>query len=498
MIQPVKGTHDLFEEEANAFTYVINVMNSISELFAYKEIRVPVIEHSELFIRSVGESSDVVRKEMYTFEDKGGRSLTLRPEFTAGILRSIVSNKLYATSELPIKLHYCGPIFRYDRPQLGRYRQFYQFGVESVGVNNILNDVECIVLAYSILNSLGLENVVLKINTLGDEESRNSYKEALKEFFKDKIENMCEDCKKRYEINPLRILDCKVPEDQELAKQAPKICDYLSENSKKRFDEVIETLKDFNIPCEVDDSLVRGLDYYSETVFEFHYTSKKNVNYGAIGGGGHYHKLLKELGGPDLPGFGFSFGIERIVSVLKDDDLLDKEEIANKCQIYVMPMGQKERKFGLDMATSLRMWGFKVDICFEDVKFGNMFKRAEKKGADYAVIIGENELNNEKVVVKNMKTQEQEEVANSELLQYFVHAFESEDDCCCGHHHDDDEECCCGHHHDKECCCGDNCCNCGHKPGEFPCQNGEECPCGKDPNECECVINGFCSCKEVK
>ena len=431
-MQPVKGTHDLFAEEASAFTYVMNVMNSISELFAYKEIRVPVMEYSELFVRGVGESSDIVRKEMYTFLDKGDRSITLRPEFTAGIMRSIVSNKLYATNELPLKLHYCGPVFRYDRPQLGRYRQFYQFGVESVGSDNPLNDVEAIVLAYSILTSLGLDNVTLKINTIGDDESRNNYREALRAYFKDKIANMCEDCKNRYELNPLRILDCKVPADQELVKDAPKIKDYLSEASRKRFQEILDTLNDFNIPYEIDNELVRGLDYYSETVFECHYTSKANVNYGAIGGGGHYGKLLKEVGGPDLPGFGFSFGIERIVSVLKDDGLLKEEDVSNKCQLYVMPMGQKARKVGLDYATSLRMWGYVVDICFEDVKFGNMFKRAEKKGASYAIIIGDNELENDVVIVKNLSTQTQETVKADELTQYVVQLFENEEECSCG------------------------------------------------------------------
>ena len=490
MIQPVKGTHDLFDKEADAFTYVSNVMSSIADLFAYKEIRIPVIEHSELFIRGVGESSDVVRKEMYTFLDKGDRSITLRPEFTAGIMRSIVSNKLYATNELPLKLHYCGPVFRYERPQLGRYRQFYQFGVESVGSDNPLNDVEVISLAYSILSSLGLENVTLKINTLGDTESRNAYREALKEFFKDKIDGMCEDCKNRYELNPLRILDCKVPQDQELIKDAPQIQDYLSDNAKARFEEILEALKEFEIPVEIDRSLVRGLDYYSDTVFEFHYISKTGNNYGAIGAGGHYDKLLSEVGGPEYPGIGFSFGLERIVSVLQDDGLLENKEVSQNINFYVMPMGQKARKKGLDYATSLRMWGYKTDICFEDVKFGNMFKRAEKKGADYAIIIGDNELENNEVIVKDLQAQTQETIKADELLQYAVHLYEHPEGCTCG---------CCGGGKENECCYGDcNCGNCGHQPGEFPCQNGEECPCGNDPKECECVLSGVCMCKEAK
>ena len=432
MIQPVKGTHDLFDKEADAFSYVSSLMSSIADLFSYKEIRVPVIEHSELFVRGVGESSDVVRKEMYTFLDKSDRSITLRPEFTAGIMRSIVSNKLYATNELPLKLHYCGPVFRYERPQLGRYRQFYQFGVESVGCDNPLNDVEVISLAFSILSSLGLENVTLKINTLGDDESRNAYRDALKAFFKDKIDGMCEDCKNRYELNPLRILDCKVPQDQEIIKGAPQIQDYLSDKAKARFQEILDALEEFEIPYEIDRSLVRGLDYYSDTVFEFHYVSKTGNNYGAIGAGGHYDKLLKEVGGPEYPGIGFSFGLERIVSVLQDDGLLDDKEVSSGVSFYVMPMGQKARKKGLDYATSLRMWGYKTDICFEDVKFGNMFKRAEKKGARYAIIIGDNELENNEVIVKDLNAQTQETVKAEDLVQYACQLIENEQECSCG------------------------------------------------------------------
>ena len=222
IINNVKGTHDVFLDENNAYEMVESMMKSIAELYGYNGVRPPVLEYSQVFSRGVGESSDIVRKEMYTFLDKGGRELTLRPEFTAGIMRLVIQNKLYATNELPLKLYYNGPVFRYERPQLGRYRQFNQFGVESIGNNSPINDVEVIVLAYTILCSLGLEGVTLKINTLGDDTSRDNYRKALKEYFAKHIENMCEDCKSRYELNPLRILDCKVSEDRPIIDKAPK------------------------------------------------------------------------------------------------------------------------------------------------------------------------------------------------------------------------------------------------------------------------------------
>ena len=405
-VNNVKGTHDIIAEEANAFNYIENLLKQISELFGYNEVRPPVMEYSELFVRGVGESSDVVRKEMYTFLDKGERSITLRPEFTAGIMRLIVQNKLLATNELPFKAYYTGPVFRYERPQLGRYRQFNQFGVEAVGNDSPEIDVETIALAYTILTSLNLEKVKLKINTIGDDESRENYKKALKAYFADKLDQMCPDCHTRFELNPLRILDCKVPEDQLIVAKAPKMKDYLSNSAKARFDRVLALLDEMQIPYEVDDTLVRGLDYYSEVVYEFHYLSKEGNDYGAIGAGGHYGHLVKELGGPDVSGVGFSFGVERLYSVLKDDNLLPPS-LNNPVEIYVMPMGDVAKPLAMQVATELRVSGYRTDMCFEDVKLGNMFKRAERKGASFAIIIGENEVNNQEVIIKNMASQEQ-------------------------------------------------------------------------------------------
>ena len=423
-IKNVKGTHDIFGEEANSYERVESLMKSVAEIYAYHGVRPPVMEYNSVFVRGVGQGSDIVRKEMYTFPDKGGRDLTLRPEFTAGITRLVVQNKLYATNELPLKLYYLGPVFRYERPQLGRYRQFNQFGVESIGHNSPASDVEVIVLAYTILCSLGLEGVKIKINTLGDEESRNNYRKALKEYFASHIENMCEDCKSRFELNPLRILDCKVSEDRPIIEQAPKIGAYLSEASKARFDEVLATLEALQIPYEIDQNLVRGLDYYSETVFEFHYKSAKGNDYGAIGAGGHYGKLMSELGGPDLPGVGFSFGIERIVSVLKDDELL--EDSSNELDVYIMPLDKSSMTYAQEVAVILRnSGGYKVDMSFDNIKLGNMFKRATNKHAKYAVIIGENEVKEDSVVLKDLLKQEQVTVKVEKLVEKLDELYEA-------------------------------------------------------------------------
>ena len=445
-INNVKGTHDVIGSEANLYSAIESLLKQVAELYMYSEVRPPVLEYSELFVRGVGESSDVVRKEMYTFLDKGERSLTLRPEFTAGIMRLIVQNKLLATNEWPLKLYYCGPVFRYERPQLGRYRQFNQFGVESVGHNSAINDVEVITMAYVMLNSLGLQNVKIKINTLGDEESRNAYRNALKAFFKDKVANMCEDCQSRYELNPLRILDCKVPQDQEIVKDAPKMSQYLSEASKARFKIICDALEEYGIPFEVDDGLVRGLDYYSETVFEFHYTSQKGNDYGAIGAGGHYSHLVKEVGGPDVPGIGFSFGVERLASVITDDGLVPSN-IDNKCDVYVMCLGENNQAQALAYANDARMNGYTAEMCFDNTKLGNMFKRAEKKGAKVAVILGDNELQNGTVILKNMETKEQKEILSSEYINELDKLLSNDESCCCG---SQKGECCCGGEGDCE------------------------------------------------
>ena len=429
-INPVKGTHDIVADEANLYSMIEHAAMQVANCFGYKEIRTPIIEHTPLFLRSVGESSDIVNKEMYTFEDKGGRSITLRPELTAGIMRSIVSNKLYATADLPLKFFYLGPCFRYERPQAGRYRQFNQFGVEVVGNPGVYQDAEVIALGHRILDTIGLGEVRVLINSLGDEESRKAYKEALREYFSKHIDKMCPDCKRRLEVNPLRILDCKVPEDIEIVKGAPKMTDYLSPASKAYLNNVIETLKSIGIETEIDTTLVRGLDYYTGVVFEYHLPKIEGVdNIGALGAGGHYANLLAEVGGPSLEGIGLAFGIERLAYVVKTIHNLDTNFGVD---VYLMGMNDEIIKKNFALADMLRGSGFSVESNYEVKSMGSLFKTANRKRAKFAIIVGEDEIAKKEVAVKNLKTQEQtlvkledlENVLHSLINAYFASEFE--------------------------------------------------------------------------
>jgi histidyl-tRNA synthetase len=419
-IGPVKGTHDIYGKEADRFSYVSVVSESVAELYGYKEIVPPVLEYTDVFNRSTGEGSDIVRKEMYTFLDKGNRSVTLRPEFTAGVMRAIASNKLYA-GDLPLKLYYCGPLFRYERPQLGRYRQFNQFGVEAVGQNSAEADAECILLATHIFSMLGFENLTLKVNSIGDADSRARYREALKAYFSERIDDMCEDCHERIKINPMRILDCKVPGDQEIAKGAPKMSAYLSEASEKRFYRTLSILNDFGIDYEKDESLVRGLDYYSEVVFEIHAKSPSGKDYGALCGGGHYDGLVKAFGGPDLPGVGFAMGLERVVSVMDESGLFEGME--QGLDLYVMPVGENALDEAFALTEQVRALGYSAETPLEPLKMGAMFKKATRRGAKYALILGEDELERGVVKMKNLQTEEQKEISLEDLEKELDGAF---------------------------------------------------------------------------
>lgn len=431
MFNVLKGTHDVILDEARQYSYVEELLTKVASLYNYKEFRTPIIESNDLFLRSVGEGSDIVRKEMYTFYDKGDRLITLRPEMTAGTIRSMVNNKLFANQDFPIKAFYVGPNFRYERPQQGRYRQFNQFGIECCGVNSPYRDAEVISLGYNALKMLGFSNLKLKINYLGDEESRSKYRDALREYFGNKIEEMCDDCKERFNKNVLRILDCKVPHDIEIVKDAPRIRDYLSENSKKYFNSILEFLDRIGVEYELDDNLVRGLDYYTGVVFEYHYVSNLGKNYGALGGGGHYSNLINEIGGPNLEGVGLAFGIERLVSVMQDDNLFD--DLKSNLDIYIMPLGEKVLKSANSLANFLRLNGFSTDICLENKNMSQMFKKAERRNASFAVIIGEDELNNDCVILKNLHTKEQTQVKNEDLLDKLDELFDEDEH----HHHEE-------------------------------------------------------------
>ncbi len=414
-VMPVKGTHDLYALEATKNRYVREMFKNAAMLYGFHELNVPIMEYTEVFQRGTGESSDIVRKEMYTFLDKGNRSVTLRPEFTAGVMRAIVSNKYYATEDLPIKIFYEGPAFRYERPQLGRYRQFTQFGVEAIGADCAEADAETILLAIQSFALLGFEHVSLKINTLGDEESRKNYREALKEYFSKHIDEMCEDCHERLNLNPLRMLDCKVEHDQEIAKGAPKIKDYLSEASEARFYKTLSILNDMGVDYEVDDNLVRGLDYYSEVVFEIHAKSETGQDYGALCGGGHYNNLIKQFGGPDMAGVGFAVGVERVASMMDELNLF--QDLDEGLDIYVMPVGESMVHNAFKLATELRMNGYKTEAPYNASKLGSMFKKATKRNAKYAIIIGEEEYERGVCQIKDLAKAEQKEVKLEDLLE---------------------------------------------------------------------------------
>ncbi len=410
-----RGTYDAFGSDALNMDKIVEVLKYISYTYGYQPIKIPTYEQTELFTRSAGESSDIVNKEMFSFTDKGGRNISLRPELTAGTMRAIVTNKLYA-GDLPLKLQYFGSAFRYERPQAGRYREFSQFGVECVGASSYLHDVETISLGYNSLKMLGFPHIILKINTLGDEESRNKYKAALKEYFASKLDTMCPDCKRRYESNALRILDCKVPSDREIIKDAPRMKDYLSDEAKAYFENVLNMLDEQQIEYELDDTLVRGLDYYSQVVFEYHFISKDGTNLGAIGAGGHYDKLLNEVGGPLLSSVGFAFGIERINALLKEIDIENYEKPS--LDVFVIHLGEETRDYAFLLTQELRNSGFKADMTFENKGMGAQFKLATRKNAAFALIIGSEEMENNVFGVKNLATQEQVSVSIEELSEY--------------------------------------------------------------------------------
>lgn len=429
MFNLVKGTRDIILEDAQKFTYVENLLSKIAEIYGFNEFRTPIMEYTELFSRSTGESSDVVRKEMYTFLDKGNRSITLRPEVTAGVVRSMVNAKLFADQDFPVKAYYVGPNFRYERPQQGRYRQFNQFGIECVGVNSSFRDLEAIMLGYNCLKMLGFNNVSIEINSLGDASTQENYRKALKTYYQDNLDNMCDDCKERFNINVLRILDCKVEKDIEINKKAPSITDFYSDEAKENFNAVIKYLEENNVKYHINNSLVRGLDYYTGIVFEYQYTSSKGKNYGALGGGGHYGNLSKEIGGPDIEGVGFAFGIDRLVSVMEDDGIFNNLCLSLDC--YVMPLGKESESFAYNLAEYLRGNGYSTDVCLEHKGLSQMFKKALRRNAKYAIILGEDEINNKNVKLKNLKTEEQITVNLDNLIEQLDDLFELNDE----HHH---------------------------------------------------------------
>ncbi len=413
MINVPKGTKDVLPAESYKWQYVENIARQTAKLFGVKEIRTPVFEHTELFNRGVGDTTDIVTKEMYTFKDKGDRSITLKPEGTAGVVRSFVENGMY-NGVLPAKMYYIIPAFRYERPQAGRLREFHQFGVEIFGAKSAQTDAEAILLADTLLKKLGL-NVKLYINSIGCPTCRSAYNKALKEFFAPHLDKLCYDCKGRYEKNPLRLLDCKVEECKNINADAPSMVDYLCDDCKTHFEEVKSCLEKAGVAYEIDPRIVRGLDYYTRTVFEFVSTSIGAQ--GTVCAGGRYDGLIERLGGNPTPAVGFAAGIERLLIVMEQTGVQIPEE--EKPTVYLAGMDGECRQKAFELATLLRKAGVIAEIDHMERSVKAQFKYADKLGAKYVAVIGGNELVDGVMSVKNMQTGESEKVSFGDVEKYF-------------------------------------------------------------------------------
>ncbi len=402
--QTPRGTSDILPKEMSKWHKIEDTIRQFTYVYDYKEIRTPIFEDTSVFKRG-DDSSDMVNKEMYTFSINGKDSLTLRPEMTAGVARSFVQHKMFAEADLPIKMYYIGPQFRYERPQKGRQRIFNQFGVEVIGAKNALLDVETIALGYSIVSALGMNELKVLLNTLGDDASRASYKIALKQHFANDLANLCSDCQRRYEQNPLRILDCKIDKDRESMKTAPKMQDYLNEESAAYFMQVTQGLDALEIPYEVDDRLVRGLDYYTHTVFEVVSTNDQMGSQSTVFAGGRYDGLVEYFNGPSMSGIGFAMGIERLILALEGEgvDLNEAQDI----DAYVMCLSERASLKALEMITMLRSNGYRCERDYLQRSFKAQFKSVDRKEAKCVVIIGEKDMETQTVTIKRIADQKQ-------------------------------------------------------------------------------------------
>lgn len=409
-----RGTKDLLPGETEKWQYAEKILKEICDTYHYSEIRTPLFEHTEVFKRGVGDSTDIVQKEMYTFTDQGGRSITLRPEGTATVARAFVENKLYGNPVQPVKLYYFMQMFRYERPQHGRMRQLNQFGVEVLGSANPQVDAEVIDLAMLCYKKLGISSLKLVINSLGDKESRDDHRQALVEHFTPVKDELCSDCQRRLTDNPLRILDCKKDRDHPSMSTAPSILDYLNEFSRSYFEDVKQYLEMMDIPYTVDKNLVRGLDYYNHTAFEI---MSEADGFGAITtllGGGRYNNLTQELGGPDVPGIGFGMGMERLMLAMEAEGVdipVDRE-----LDTFIITMGNDAENAAVAMMHKLRKNGIQVDKDYQGRKMKAQFKAADRLQAKYAIIIGEDELDKQVVHIREMATGEQFEAAINDVL----------------------------------------------------------------------------------
>ncbi|WP_295591898.1 histidine--tRNA ligase [uncultured Streptococcus sp.] len=416
-LQKPKGTQDILPADSAKWQYVENVARETFKKYNYGEIRTPMFEHYEVISRSVGDTTDIVTKEMYDFHDKGDRHITLRPEGTAPVVRSYVENKLFAPEvQKPVKVYYIGSMFRYERPQAGRLREFHQLGVECFGSKNPATDVETIAMAYQLFNTLGIKDVTLHLNSLGNTESRLAYRQALIDYLIPMRESLSKDSQRRLDENPLRVLDSKEKEDKLAVENAPSILDYLDEESQAHFDEVRTMLESLNIPYVIDTNMVRGLDYYNHTIFEFITTIDKSEL--TICAGGRYDSLVEYFGGPETAGFGFGLGLERLLLVLdKQGITLPVEE---GLDVYIAVLGSEANGKALELAQAIRHQGFKAERDYLGRKIKAQFKSADAFKAKTVITLGESELESGQVSVKNNTTREEVTVSFEELTENFA------------------------------------------------------------------------------
>ncbi len=415
MIKKPKGTEDILPNEIHIWQYVEDTARNVFESYNFEEIRTPIFEEYELFQRGVGDETDMVSKEMYDFEDKGGRRIALRPEGTASICRAFVQHKLFGPEyPKPYKLYYTGPMFRYERPQAGRQRQFNQMGVEVLGTDNCAMDVEVMAMAWDLFDELGLTNIKLVINTIGHPKERRQFIDALIEYLTPHQEELSEDSRRRLETNPLRILDSKDAKDQQLLVNAPKISDYLSQESLDNFQKVQSMLDALEIPYEVDPLLVRGIDYYQDTIFEMMVEDDSIGSQSTICGGGRYDGLVEELGGPSTPGFGFGIGLERLILLLKDQKVAVPENEA--VDVFVICMGETIDAMAMEIIQAARQAGLKADRDYMGRSMKSQFKTVDRLKAKTVIVLGEDEVQSQSFTLKNTETQKQISVNLSDWL----------------------------------------------------------------------------------
>ncbi|MBQ7744654.1 MAG: histidine--tRNA ligase [Ruminococcus sp.] len=405
----IKGTEDVLPKQSYRWQFIEKVMREESKVYGFKEIRTPVFEHTELFARGVGQTTDVVQKEMYTFTTKGGESVTLRPEGTAGAARAVLEHAL-DNEGLPIKASYFVSCYRYEKPQAGRLREFHQFGLEEYGTQSPAADAELICAAQSVLDRLGLDQIHLELNSIGCPECRAKYNQALREYFGQFKDRLCDTCLSRLEKNPMRLLDCKSPQDQELAKDAPKITDYLCEECENHFSEVKRYLDSAGVKYTVNPKIVRGLDYYTKTVFEF--VTDCIGAQGTVCGGGRYDGLIEELGGKHMPSLGFAMGLERLLMVMDAQGIAIPDD--DKCALYIATMGDNAKVKAFELLRRVRECGLIAETDVVGRGLRAQMKYADKIGAKYSLVLGDNELSDNKAKVKNMETGEQTELALDE------------------------------------------------------------------------------------